>query len=162
MDISTKLSCVINLIDMESLPMATNGSRNSVTIRDARGRYLKGIAGGPGRPLGSRNRLTEDFIGDVHSAWMERGREAIDRVIDERPEAFLAIVARTIDVRRVEVGHPGEFSRLGNKQAILEKLQAKAGPQARALFEKFVRDVEALSKGDIAIDIEKASAAGKA
>ncbi len=66
---------------MESLPMATNGSGNSVSIRDERGRYLKGIAGGPGRPPGSRNRLTEDFLGDVHAAWLERGREAIDRVV---------------------------------------------------------------------------------
>jgi len=129
---------------MESLPMATNGSGNSVSIRDERGRYLKGIAGGPGRPPGSRNRLTEDFIGDVHAAWLERGREAIDRVIDERPEVFLTIVARTIDVRRVEVGQPGEFSRLPNKQAILERLEQQSGPQARELFERFIRDMERL------------------
>jgi hypothetical protein len=32
----------------------------------------------------------------MHAAWLERKREAIDRVIDERPEAFLSIVARTI------------------------------------------------------------------
>jgi hypothetical protein len=124
--------------------MATNGTGNSVSIRDERGRYLKGIAGGPGRPPGSRNRLTEDFIGDVHAAWLERGREAIDRVIDERPEAFLAIVARTIDVRRVKVGQPGEFSRLPNKQAIVERLEQQSGPQARELFERFVRDMERL------------------
>ena len=124
--------------------MATNGGGNSVSIRDERGRYLKGVAGGPGRPPGSRNRLTEDFLGDVHVAWLERGREAIDRVIDERPEAFLAIVARTIDVRRVEVGQPGEFSRLPNKQAILERLEQQSGPQARELFERFIRDMERL------------------
>jgi hypothetical protein len=124
--------------------MATNGSGNSVSIRDERGRYLKGIAGGPGRPPGSRNRLTEDFLGDLHAAWQEHGREAIDRVIDERPEAFLAIVARTIDVRRVEIGQPGEFSRLPNKEAILERLEQQSGPQARELFERFVRDVEKL------------------
>ena len=104
-----------NRSNMESLLMATNGSGNSLSIRDERGRYLKGIAGGPGRPAGSRNRLTDDFIGDVHAAWLEHRREAIDRVIDERPELFLSVVAKTIDVRRVEVGQPGEFSRLPNK-----------------------------------------------
>ena len=31
------------------------------------------MAGGPGRPPGSRNRLTEDFIGDVHAACMNAG-----------------------------------------------------------------------------------------
>ena len=131
-----------NSFKMKSLPA---GSENSVSIRDERGRYLKGIAGGPGRPPGSRNRLTEDFLGDLHAAWQEHGREAIDRVVDERPEAFLAIVARTtIDVRRIELGQPGEFSRLPNKQAILEKLEQKFGPQVRELFEKFVRDMEKL------------------
>src|SRR5262245_30772667 len=106
---------------MKSVPMAVNGTNNSISIRDERGRYLKGVAGGPGRPAGSRNKLTEDFLGDLHAAWQEHGREAIDRAIDERPEVFLAIVARTIDVRRIEVGQPGEFSRLANKQAIAER-----------------------------------------
>jgi hypothetical protein len=133
------------MIDLvRSLPMAVSGTNNSISIRDERGRYLKGIVGGPGRPPGSRNRLTEDFIGDLHAAWLERGREAIDRVIGERPEVFLAIVARTIDVRRVEVGQPGEFSRLGSKEAIAQKLEEKAGPRARELFERFVRDVHKL------------------
>ena len=124
--------------------MARNSSDNSVSIRDERGRYLKGIAGGPGRPAGSRNRLTEDFLGDLHAAWQEHGREAIDRVVAEQPEKFLAIVAKTIDVRRVEVGQPGEFSALPNKEAILERLEQKAGPQARKLFEKFMQEMQKL------------------
>ena len=48
-----------------------------VAIRDERGRYLKGIAGGAGRPLGSRNRLRDDFFADMHAAWLERGPEVI-------------------------------------------------------------------------------------
>jgi hypothetical protein len=124
--------------------MARNGSENSVAVRDERGRYLKGIAGGPGRPAGSRNRLTEDFLGDLHTAWQEHGREAIDRVVAEQPEKFLAIVAKTIDVRRVEVGQPGEFSVVANKQEIMQKLEERAGPEARKLFEKFTRDLRKL------------------
>jgi len=129
---------------MRSLPIARNGSDNSVSIRDERGRYLKGIAGGPGRPAGSRNRLTEDFLSDLHAAWQEHGREAIDRVVAERPEVFLAIVAKTIDVRRLEVGQPEEFPRRYTKEAIIGKLEQKAGPRARQLFEKFISDVEKL------------------
>ena len=124
--------------------MVRNGSENSVAIRDERGRYLKGIAGGPGRPAGSRNRLTEDFLGDLHAAWQKHGREAIDRVVAEQPEKFLAIVAKTIDVRRVEVGQPGEFSALSNKEAILDRLEQKGGPQARKLFEKFTQEMQKL------------------
>ena len=47
---------------------------NVVAIRDERGRYLKGMPPGPGRPLGSRNKLREDFFADMHAAWLERGR----------------------------------------------------------------------------------------
>ncbi len=46
-------------------------------------------------------------------------------------------------VTRIEVGAPGDFARLG-KQGILEKLQERAGPEARQLFEKFMRDVAKL------------------
>jgi hypothetical protein len=53
-------------------------------------------------------------------------------------------VAKTIDVRRVEVGQPGEFSRLPTKEVILERLEEKAGPQARKLFEKFIQEVQKL------------------
>ncbi len=50
---------------------------NIVPIRDHRGRYLKGMPGGPGRPLGSRNKLREDCFADMHAAWL--GPEVIDR-----------------------------------------------------------------------------------
>ncbi len=46
-------------------------------------------------------------------------------------------------VLQVEVGGPGDFAKLG-KQAILEKLPEKGGPEARRLFETFMRDVEKL------------------
>jgi hypothetical protein len=41
-------------------------SHSSVVIRDKSGRYLKGMQGGPGRPIGSRNKLTEHFLADLH------------------------------------------------------------------------------------------------
>jgi hypothetical protein len=47
-------------------------------------------------------------------------------------------------VTKVELGSPGDFARLGNKQAIIEKLEQKAGPEARKLFEKFIKDVQKL------------------
>ena len=124
--------------------MATNGSNTDVAIRDKRGRYLKGMPGGPGRPAGSRNKLTEDFFADLHAAWQERGREAIDRVVTERPEAFLAIVARTIDVRRVEPGLSGEFEQARSKEEIAQRLEEQWGSEARKLFEEFIAKVDKL------------------
>ncbi len=46
-------------------------------------------------------------------------------------------------VTRIEVGSPGAFAKL-DKQGILEKLEEKGGPEARQLFERFMRDVEKL------------------
>ncbi len=46
-------------------------------------------------------------------------------------------------VLKVEVGGPGDFTRL-SKQGVLERLEEKAGPKARQLFERFMRDVEKL------------------
>jgi hypothetical protein len=132
------------IIDL--MKSAVNGTNDSVAIRYERGHYLKGMARGPGRPAGSRNKLTEDFLGDMHAAWLERGREAIDRVIDERPEVFLAIVARTIDVRRVEVGRPGELQLVLSKEEILLKLEEQSGPEARKLFEECVARIEELER----------------
>jgi hypothetical protein len=47
-------------------------------------------------------------------------------------------------VTKVEVGSPGDFAKLGSKQAIVQKLEERAGPEARKLFEKFVNDLEKL------------------
>lgn len=74
-------------------------------IRTVKGRFVKGHkAPGPGRPKGSpRTDLGRAFIEDVQAAWQARGREVIDRVIEEKPEQFLkamvAILPKEIDVQ---------------------------------------------------------------
>jgi hypothetical protein len=45
---------------------------------------------------------------------------------------------------KLEVGSPGNFAKLGNREEIAQKLEQKAGPEARKLFEKFVEDVQKL------------------
>ena len=89
----------------------TRPKTNVVAIRDERGRYLKGMPGGTGRPLGSRNKLREDFFADMHAAWLESGREVIDQLIAERPELFLAAMLKITQVHRVELGRPEDFDR---------------------------------------------------
>jgi hypothetical protein len=57
----------------------------------------KGQSGNPkGRPRGSRSRLSEAFLESLHAAWKERGREIIDRAIEQNPAAVIAAIARLI------------------------------------------------------------------
>lgn len=63
-------------------------------VKDAQtGRFLPGNNGGPGRPKGARNKLGEDFLQDMHDAWQEQGKKVIARVIEERPQDYLKVVA---------------------------------------------------------------------
>jgi hypothetical protein len=66
------------------------------------GRFLPGNNGGKGRPKGSRNRLGEAFIADMHEAWITAGPDVINRVIKEDPATFLrsvvAILPKEVDV----------------------------------------------------------------
>ena len=116
---------------------------NVVAIRDERGRYLKGIAGGPGRPLGSRNKLRDDFFADMHAAWLERGPEVIDRLIAERPEVFLLAMLKITQVHRVEFDRPDPPP---SKEEALQRLEQRAGPKARKMLEDFLAKVEKLER----------------
>lgn len=49
--------------------------------------------GNPGRPKGARNKLGEAFLEDMLASWQTQGREAIERVIADKPEQFLKVVA---------------------------------------------------------------------
>ena len=121
---------------------------NVVAIRDKRGLYLKGMPGGPGRPLGSRNRLREDFFADMHAAWLESGRQVIDRLIAERPEIFLMAMLKITQVHRVGVGQPEEFDRPSSKEEALRRLENRAGPKARKMLESFLAKVEKRERCD--------------
>ena len=71
--------------------------------------------------------------------------EILEIVADKYPELIFTSMVKLSRVLKVEVGSPGDFTRLG-KQGILERLEEKAGPQARQLFETFMRDVEKLQE----------------
>src|SRR5512139_4009400 len=57
------------------------------------GRFLPGAPPGPGRPKGSRNKLAEDFLGDLHEAWQQRGKTAI---ADLSSDQLCTVVVKTL------------------------------------------------------------------
>lgn len=61
--------------------------------QDDKGRFVAGNKLSKGRPKGSRQALSIAFCADLEKAWQEQGISVINRVIAERPQDFLKIVA---------------------------------------------------------------------
>jgi hypothetical protein len=56
--------------------------------------WRAGQSGNPtGRPKGARSKLSESFLDDLYESWERHGAAAIMRVIDEKPDAYLKVVA---------------------------------------------------------------------
>jgi hypothetical protein len=69
-------------------------SERPVALRDARGRYLLGWAGGPGRP--PRDLLREAYVDDLYAVYKRYGRQAIRQLAEENPGAFLRIMVALV------------------------------------------------------------------
>jgi hypothetical protein len=113
-------------------------------------RALEVMKNGQLRPLqyvnekGDVRRLSGQFLLSVQRLWEQRGDEILHRVADEHPALVFMAMVKIAAVQRIEVGQPDDFSGLKSKQAIVEKLEERAGPEARKLFETFIKKVEAL------------------
>ena len=72
-----------------------SGPADSTAEKQQIGRPFKpGESGNPdGRPKGSRNKLGEAFIQDVYAKWQEHGSDALTKMIEQEPGAFVRVVA---------------------------------------------------------------------
>jgi hypothetical protein len=46
-----------------------------------------------GRPKGSKDKLSGEYIGDLYQIWLQRGAQAIHDMIDDDPGAFVRVIA---------------------------------------------------------------------
>ena len=56
--------------------------------------FKPGQSGNPaGRPPGSKNKLSEDFLAELHVVFQESGGEAIRKMCAENPAEFVRVLA---------------------------------------------------------------------
>jgi len=84
--------------------------------------------------------LTQQFLADLQAAWQTHGRAALHQVAVENPGLFLQIMAKLVQVHRVEVGHPGDFQSAMNRAELLDRVGERVGEQGREMFERFMAD----------------------
>ncbi len=66
-------------------------------MRNKSTQFKPGKSGNPaGRPVGSRNKLSETFITDLQALWDEQGFAILQRVADESPEKLLAAMVQVL------------------------------------------------------------------
>jgi hypothetical protein len=90
--------------------------------RDRKGRFVTGNNGGPGRPRGSRNLLSEEFLTAVYQDWTKNGKAVLAKVRSNNPTGYLRVVASLVP-RDIHVqSTTSDFDKLTDAQ-LLELLK---------------------------------------
>ena len=130
--------------------MATDDSNNgNVVARDERGHWLKGFSGGPGRPVGSRNKLSEDFLRDFQDDWEQHGQEIFQIMREKFPDVYFPCMVKLAQIHRVELGRPKEFDKPRTMEEVLQRLEQRVGPMRRKMFEEFLKKMEKLEDQEV-------------
>ena len=82
-----------------TLEMVQNVSGESGGERNETGRFITGNNGGPGRPKGARNKLSEAFLQTLADDFDANGKKVIEQVRAERPHDYLKVCASVMPKR---------------------------------------------------------------
>jgi hypothetical protein len=107
--------------------------------RTANGQFRPGVSGNlSGNVHRSRHSLNADTIREMHRAFQEGGRKAIDKVMKNQPAVFLKLLVLLVP-REMKVEHTGGVKAMTDEQleagieAITAMLAARAGDSAKVI-----------------------------
>ena len=93
---------------------------------------------------GTVKTLSTAFLADLEDDWRNHGRQIFPVLREKYPQAYFAGLVNLAHIIRWEVGPAGTFDKPRTRAEIADKLERRAGPQGRALFEAFIRQLEQL------------------
>jgi hypothetical protein len=95
--------------------------------------------------MGSRNKLSQDFLGDLQEDWDQHGPEIL-RIMRENETYFQGMVKLAM-IHRVELGQPQAFERPRTREEVLHKMEERSGLAGRKMLEEFLVRMDKLERG---------------
>ena len=92
---------------------------------------------------GTVKTLSTAFLADLENDWRNHGRQIFPVLREKYPQAYFAGLVNLARIIRWEVGPAGTFDKPRTRAEIADKLERRAGPQGRALFEALEAALEA-------------------
>ena len=65
--------------------------------------------GHPGRPKGSKNKITKAYLKALTEDFLEHGKDVLERVRKERPDVYIKLIAMLVP-RNLDVQHSGTIN----------------------------------------------------
>jgi hypothetical protein len=95
---------------------------------------------------GTVKALSADFLADLQRHWRAHGDKILDTVAEKHPADYFAGMVALTRIVRWETGLPGTIDKPRTPEEIIAKLEQRAGPEVRKLFERFLRKLNKLQK----------------
>jgi hypothetical protein len=124
------------------------------------------ISTGPNTPIVFQRapnalNLRSNFLAKFNQHFLDKGEKVFDVMLEEHPVTYFNALVQLAKVMKIEVGEAGAFDgRPRPRVEALAALEARAGPQARALFERFLKQIDQLeaAKAEGSEQYERAAA----
>jgi hypothetical protein len=86
--------------------------------------------------------LSASFLADLQEDYELHGKGIFALMRERFPTKYFDALVSLAKVHRVEVGPPDSFDRPATTTEALDRLEQRAGPQARAMLEQFLEQMK--------------------